>query len=137
MQASEVPRAVAAAMSIASALDLTVDDAVVLHNSNRLAVRLLPCDVLARIAPLANQVARFEVELAQRLAETGSPVAALEPRTEPRPQLSVSWTDELSDARIDAEVQARGLSCRDAHRLREILAVVDASPLQFNAVCAW
>jgi hypothetical protein len=137
LQASEVPRAVAAAVSIASALDLTVDDAVVLHNSNRLAVRLLPCDVLARIAPLANQVARFEVELAQRLAETESPVAALEPRAEPRAQLSVPWTDELSDARIDAEVQARGLSCRDAHRLREILAVVDASPLQFNAVCAW
>jgi Ser/Thr protein kinase RdoA (MazF antagonist) len=71
-------------MSIASALDLTVDDAVVLQNSNRLAVRLLPCDVLARIAPPGREVARFEVELAQRLAETESPVAALEPRSEPR-----------------------------------------------------
>jgi aminoglycoside phosphotransferase (APT) family kinase protein len=84
LQASEVPRAVAAAMSIASALGLTVDDAVVLQNSNKLTVRLLPCDVLARIAPLARQVAQFEVELAQRLAETQSPVAALEPRVEPR-----------------------------------------------------
>ena len=72
MQASEVPRAVAAAMSIASALGLTVDDAVVLQNSNKLALRLLPCDVLARVAPLAQQVAQFEVELAQRLAETGA-----------------------------------------------------------------
>jgi hypothetical protein len=71
-------------MSIASALGLTVDDAVVLQNSNKLAVRLLPCDVLARIAPLARQVAQFEVELAQRLAETQSPVAALAPRVEPR-----------------------------------------------------
>jgi len=71
-------------MSTASALDLTVDDAVVLQNSNKLAVRLLPCDVLARVAPLAQQVALFEVELAQRLAETESPVAALEPRAEPR-----------------------------------------------------
>ncbi|WP_202964629.1 phosphotransferase enzyme family protein [Inquilinus limosus] len=71
-------------MSIASALGLTVDDAVVLQNSNKLAVRLLPCDVLARVAPLAQQVARFEIELAQRLAETGSPVAALEPRAAPR-----------------------------------------------------
>jgi hypothetical protein len=71
---------VAAATSIASALGLTVDDAVVLQNSNKLAVRLLPCDVLARVAPLAQQVAQFEVGLAQRLAETGSPVAALEPR---------------------------------------------------------
>ena len=84
MQASEVPRAVAAAMSTASALDLTVDDAIVLHDSNKLALRLLPCDVLARVAPVAHQVAQFEVDLAQRLAETESPVAALEPRVEPR-----------------------------------------------------
>ena len=84
MQASEVPRAVAAAMSIASALDLTVDDAIVLQNSNKLTVRLLPCDVLARVAHVAHQAAQFEVELAQRLAETESPVAALEPRVEPR-----------------------------------------------------
>jgi Phosphotransferase enzyme family len=84
MQPSEVQRALAAAMSTASALGLIVDDAIVLHESNRLAVRLLPCDVLARVAPTEHQVAQFEVELAQRLAETESPVAALEPRVEPR-----------------------------------------------------
>jgi phosphotransferase family enzyme len=84
MQASEVPRAVAAAMSTVSALDLTVDDAIVIHDSNRLTLRLLPCDVLAQVAPVAHQVAQFEIELAQRLAESGSPVAALEPRVEPR-----------------------------------------------------
>ncbi|MFI9761376.1 phosphotransferase enzyme family protein [Streptomyces sp. NPDC051963] len=84
MQASEVSRAVAAAMSIASSLDLAVDDAIVLHDSNKLTLRLLPCDVLARVAPVANQVAQFEVDLAQRLAESGCPVAALEPRVEPR-----------------------------------------------------
>jgi hypothetical protein len=84
MQASEVPRAVAAAMSTASALGLTVDDAIVLHDSNRIALRLLPCDVLARVAPLAHQAARFEVALAQRLTQIESPVAALEPRVEPR-----------------------------------------------------
>ena len=71
-------------MSIASALGLAVDDAVVLHNSNKLAVRLLPCDVFARVAPLAQQVAQFEIDLAGRLAETRSPVAALEPRAAPR-----------------------------------------------------
>jgi Ser/Thr protein kinase RdoA (MazF antagonist) len=71
-------------MSIASALGLTVDDAVVLHNSNRLAVRLLPCDVLARVAQVGQAVARFEIELAQRLVETECPVAVLEPRVEPR-----------------------------------------------------
>jgi thiamine kinase-like enzyme len=77
-------RALAAAMSTASALDLTVDDAIVLHDSNRLTVRLLPCDVLARVAPAAHQVAQFEIELAQLLARTEGPVAALEPRVEPR-----------------------------------------------------
>jgi thiamine kinase-like enzyme len=84
VQGSEVPRAVAAAMSIASSLGLTVDDAIVLHDSNKLTLRVLPCDVLARVAPVAHQVAQFEVELAQRLAESGCPVAALEPRVEPR-----------------------------------------------------
>ena len=84
MQASEVPRAMAAAMSTASSLDLAVDDAIVLHDSNKLTVRLLPCDTLARVAPVAHQVAQFEVELAQRLAESGCPVAALEPRVDPR-----------------------------------------------------
>ena len=84
MQASEVSRAVVAALSTASSLDLRVDDAIVLHDSNKLTVRLLPCDVLARVAPVAHQVAQFEVELAQRLAESGCPVAALEPRVEPR-----------------------------------------------------
>ena len=84
MQASEVPRAVAAAMSTASSLDLIVDDAIVLHDSNRLTLRLLPCDVVAQVAPIAHQVAQFEVVLAQRLAEIGCPVATLEPRVAPR-----------------------------------------------------
>jgi hypothetical protein len=84
MQPSEVSHAVAAAMSTASALDLSVDDASVLHNSNKLALRLLPCDVFARVAHVGQEVARLEVELALRLAETEGPVAALEPRVEPR-----------------------------------------------------
>jgi hypothetical protein len=85
MKASEVPHAVGAAMSTASALDLKVDDAVVLQDSNRIAVRLLPCDVLARVAHIAHQAgAAFEVDVARRLAETDSPVGGLEPRVEPR-----------------------------------------------------
>jgi thiamine kinase-like enzyme len=71
-------------MSTVSSLDLTVEDAIVLHDSNKLTLRLLPCDVLARVAPVAHQVAQFEVELAQRLGEFGCPVAALEPRVEPQ-----------------------------------------------------
>jgi Phosphotransferase enzyme family len=84
MEPSERERALAAAMSTASALGLTVDDTIVLHDSNKLTVRLLPSDVVARVAPAAHQVAQFEVELAQRLAATNSPAGALEPRVEPR-----------------------------------------------------
>ena len=84
MQGSEVPRAVAAAKSTASSLGLTADEAIVLHDSNKLTLRLLPCDVLARVAPVANQVAQFELEVAQQLLESGCPVAALEPRVAPR-----------------------------------------------------
>lgn len=84
MQATVTQRAVAAAISIASSLELPVDDAIILNNSNKLTLRLLPCDVLARVAPAAQHVAQFEIELAQRLAEFRSPIAALEPRVPPR-----------------------------------------------------
>jgi hypothetical protein len=84
MQASEVSRAMDAAMKTASALDLAAADAEVLHNSNKLALRLLPCDVFARVAYAGHEDFEAEIELAQRLDETGSPVVALEPRAEPR-----------------------------------------------------
>ena len=84
MESSDVSRAIDAAISIAEALDLTADDATLLRNSNKLALRLLPCDVFARVAHVELELAPFEIELARRLAETESPVAALEPRVEPR-----------------------------------------------------
>lgn len=89
MQAAEGRRAVAAAMSAASAAGLVVDDAVVLNDSNRLVVRLTPCDIVARITPMTHHAghhmsAEREVELVKRLAQTGSPVAALDTRVEPR-----------------------------------------------------
>ena len=85
MQAPEVRRVVAAVTAIGAALDLNVDDAIALIISNKLALRLLPCDVFARVSPVGHEVAQLEIELALRLAETESPVAALEPRVEPRP----------------------------------------------------
>jgi len=85
MQTLQVRSAVAAAISTASGLGLRAGDAVVLQNSNRLLLRLIPCDVVARIVPMAYQAsAEFEVEVARRLAETDSPVVALDPRVEPR-----------------------------------------------------
>lgn len=73
----------AAAISTAKALGLHAEEAVVLHNSNKLALRILPCDAFARVAPVARQVAQFEVAIATRLAQIGSPAVALEPRVPP------------------------------------------------------
>ncbi len=85
MEPFQIRRAVEAASATARELGLPVDDAVVVHNSDRIAVRLTPCDVLARIAPQTWQDGlQFEVEISRRLAETGSPVGGLEPRAEPR-----------------------------------------------------
>ena len=77
-------RAESAALAVASSLGLRADEAIVLQASNKLSVRLLPCDILARVAPLEHGVAQFEIGLAQRLAESGCPVAVLDPRVEPR-----------------------------------------------------
>lgn len=80
---SDVTRAIVAAKSVAASLDLPADDAIVLHDANRLALRLTPCDVLARVAPVGHEAARLEVEFAQRLAEVGCPVGTVEPRVDP------------------------------------------------------
>jgi Phosphotransferase enzyme family len=79
-----VRRAMAAAAALARELRLQVDDAVVIQNSNKLALHLLPGSVFARVAVVGQEVAALEVDLALRLAGTASPVAALEPRVEPR-----------------------------------------------------
>jgi len=85
MRASQIQPAVGVAASTASALGLRVDDTVILHDSNRVTLRLWPCDVLARVAHMEGKGgAEFEVGLARRLAETDSPVASLDPRVEPR-----------------------------------------------------
>ena len=81
MEPSELGRAVAAAISTASELGLTADAAVVLHDSNRVALRVMPYDMLARVAgPAHAEVAALEIEIAQKLAELEAPVAAVAPR---------------------------------------------------------
>jgi len=90
VQKAEQRRARHAAMATASTLGLAVDDGVVLNDSNRLVVRLMPCDVVARVVPLGYRVfpeavgAEREVEVVRRLAVAEAPIAALEPRVEPR-----------------------------------------------------
>lgn len=84
MEPPDLERAVEAAISIVVELDLHADRATIVQNSNKLALRLLPCDVFARVAPAEHRSAKFEVSLAQGLAKSNSPVTALEPRVEPR-----------------------------------------------------
>jgi aminoglycoside phosphotransferase (APT) family kinase protein len=85
MEAIEARRAVAAAMSTAAELDLPVDDAIILSDSNRLVIRLTPCDMVARVTPISHFASvELEVEIARRLAQTDSPIAGLDARVEPR-----------------------------------------------------
>jgi Phosphotransferase enzyme family len=84
MHRPDVARAVGAAVEVASELDLAAADATVLHDSNRLALRLLPCDVVARVAFAGREAFQAELQIARRLAEVDVPVASLEPRVEPR-----------------------------------------------------
>lgn len=81
MKTRELHRAVEAGRAVALELGLQVDDVVVVHDSDRVALRLLPCDVLARVAPSMHLAeAEFEVQVARRLADVDAPVAGLDPR---------------------------------------------------------
>ncbi|MFF2454579.1 phosphotransferase [Isoptericola sp. NPDC058082] len=84
MDRPDLERATDAATAVVRSVGLPVDVATVLHDSNKLALRLEPCGVLARVAPVGHEVARMEVGLAGQLARAGSPVGALEPRVAPR-----------------------------------------------------
>lgn len=83
MEPYDVTRAIAAAIAVAASLGLPANNAIVLHNSNRLALRLTPGDVLARVAHIGQEGAQLEVDRAQRLAAAGCPVGAVEPRVDP------------------------------------------------------
>src|SRR5581483_3981717 len=127
-QTTDVRLAVGAAKASAAALGLRVGEAVVLHDANRLALRLLPCDVLVRVGPAAHRAGTaFEVEVARRLAESGNPVAALDPRVEPRAYVrdgfvSTFWTyyEPVSPGAVAPAAYARALQ-----RLHAGLRAVD------------
>jgi aminoglycoside phosphotransferase (APT) family kinase protein len=141
----EVPRAVAACTDTATAHGLRVDDAVVLHDSNRLAVRLQPCGVLARVAHEHSAPgAAFEVRLAKALAAARCPIALLDPRVEPDTHLRdgfvvTLWTfyepippdiapAEHADALLQLHAAMRHVDLPTPHftdRVREAQAIVD------------
>ncbi|MFN8618911.1 MAG: aminoglycoside phosphotransferase family protein [Dehalococcoidia bacterium] len=86
MQGASLSAAIEAAISAARSLGLQAEDVVVLHDSNRAALRLLPCDTLARVATGPHRAGmRFEANVARRLARTEAPVAGLDPRCPAEP----------------------------------------------------
>jgi len=133
MQTSDVARAVGAATEVASGLGLAVADASVLQNSNKLALRLLPCDVLARVAFAGFEVFETELEIARRLAEVDGPVAILERRVEPRAYerhgfMVTLWTYyEQVGAEVSPADYAQALE-----RLHAGMATVDAAVPHFS-----
>ncbi len=115
MDAPEVERAVTAATDLGAELGLAVDEAKIVCNSNKLALRLLPCDSFARVAFSGQEAFHFENEIAQRLIENGSPVARLDTRVEPRVYerdgfaFTLWWYYEQSGMAASAAAYARAL----------------------------
>jgi hypothetical protein len=62
VEAQFVSRAMAAAAALAAELHLRVNDTVVIHSSNKLALHLLPCGVFARVALAGHEAAALEVQ---------------------------------------------------------------------------
>jgi hypothetical protein len=58
VERSDLTRAIAAATSVVASLGLPASDAVVLQNSNKLALRLTPCDVFAGVAHMGQEPTR-------------------------------------------------------------------------------
>lgn len=95
MREPDLRRAIAAARSVAASAGLAVEDVVVLQSSAKVALRLLPCDVLARVSAGDPRAAQLEVDLAHALVDAGCPVARPDPRLESRAyredDLAITW----------------------------------------------
>jgi hypothetical protein len=85
MRGADLAEAVRATTEAARDVGLEVDEAEVVHDSNDVAIRLHPCDALARTSVGGRPSADRQVAVARGLAEAGAPVAALDPRVPPRP----------------------------------------------------
>lgn len=140
MEAGAAQLAVEAAVRVARSCALLVDDSLVVNDSNRLVVRLLPCDVVARIVPEGYRVfagamgAEREVELLRCLAAAGAPIATLESRVAPRVFVRDGFEIELlahypaTPARpLPAEGYVGALE-----RLHETLADIDVEVPRFT-----
>ena len=98
MEKSDIGPALVAAKALATSLGLRADDAVVLQAANRLTLRLLPANVVARVALVTHRAGdEFELAIAELLAETDGPVAGPDPRVSPQayvrdPFVVTLWT---------------------------------------------
>ena len=128
-----VARASAAVSSLAEDLGLEVNEVIVIHNSNKLALRLLPCDTFARTALVGEEVAAFEVRIARRLAAVPAPVADLDPRVEPRVHerdgFAVTFWSYYGDA---TELPAPGEYADALHRLHAAMRSVEIEAPHFT-----
>lgn len=84
MNADDVERAVAAVKSVGATLDLLTENVTVIQNSNKLALHVLPCGMLARVAHRGQEVAALEIDIAQQLVAADAPAAAPDPRVDPQ-----------------------------------------------------
>lgn len=84
MDESGLGRAVTTVRSIAETLGLSCETVSVVSNSNKLGLRLLPCDAFARVATGGRKLAAFEIAIAHHLAAVGAPVVPLESRVDPQ-----------------------------------------------------
>jgi aminoglycoside phosphotransferase (APT) family kinase protein len=129
-----IERASAATTQLARSAGLSVDRVLVVHNSNKLALRLMPCDVFARVAVVGQEVASLEVELATRLASSDAPVACLDPRVEPRVYDSADfavtfWTfyETATVGEVSAQEYANGL-----RRLHVLMQEIEVATPRFT-----
>jgi Phosphotransferase enzyme family len=127
-------RAIAAVVAQARELHLQVDDAVVVHNSNKLALRLLPCHVFARTALVGQEVGALEIAVAQELSAVGAPAASLDPRVPAqvyrRDDIAVTfWTyyDAAEPDRFSAADHAEAL-----RRLHVAMRTIDVEAPHFT-----
>ena len=119
---------------MASALGLRAHEALPLHVSNRLALRLRPSESLARVASPGHGATAFEIEVATQLARTSSPVAGLDPRVAPRVYeregfAITFWTyyEPLAGRELSPAAYADGLS-----RLHAGMRQIDISTPHFT-----
>lgn len=83
MEEPERRRAIEATLAVVRSQGLAADEAVPLSSSNKIILRVRPSDVVARVAPVGQMDGAFELAVAGRLAATGGPVVAPDPRLEP------------------------------------------------------